>query len=71
LHLRRPTICIKLGDFLDRFEIKPTEGIAQDITGIIEYSTSQVYAINYKTMEYKGQLTGSLNREIYNVLFSF
>jgi hypothetical protein len=45
LHLRRPTICIELGDFQDRFEITPTEGIAQEITVIIEYSTSQVYAI--------------------------
>jgi hypothetical protein len=45
LHLRRPTICIELGNFQDRFEITPTEGIAQEITVIIEYSTSQVYAI--------------------------
>jgi hypothetical protein len=43
--LRRPTICIELGNFQDRFEITPTEGIAQEITVIIEYSTSQVYAI--------------------------
>jgi hypothetical protein len=26
---RRPTICIELGNFQDRFEITPTEGIAQ------------------------------------------
>jgi hypothetical protein len=30
LHLRRPTICIELGNFQDRFEIPTTEGIAQD-----------------------------------------
>jgi hypothetical protein len=41
--LRRPTICIELGNFQDRFEITPTEGIAQEITVIIEYSTSHVY----------------------------
>jgi hypothetical protein len=34
--IRRPTICIELGDFQDRFEITPTEGIAQDITVIID-----------------------------------
>jgi hypothetical protein len=45
LYLRRPTICIELGNFQDRFEIPPTEGIAQEITVIIEYNTSQVYAI--------------------------
>jgi hypothetical protein len=27
LHLRRPTICIELGNFQDRFEITPTEGL--------------------------------------------
>jgi hypothetical protein len=31
-YLRRPTICIELGNFQDRFEITPTEGIAQEIT---------------------------------------
>jgi hypothetical protein len=37
---RRPTICIELGNFQDRFEITPTEGIAQRLV-IIEYNTSQ------------------------------
>jgi hypothetical protein len=43
--LKKTNYLYWLGDFQDRFEITPTEGIAQDITVIIEYSTSQVYAI--------------------------
>jgi hypothetical protein len=37
-----------------------TEVVGGEITAVVERSTSQVYAINYKTMEYKGQLTGRL-----------
>lgn len=69
LHLTQPAVSIQLKNFQDQFEIPLTEvvgrrlyvtdfgnEIAEAAGNIIE----QVYAINYKTQAYKGQLTGKL-----------
>jgi hypothetical protein len=50
--LKKTATCIELNNFQDQFEIIH-EVIGWDITAIVEYSTSQVYAINYKIMEYE------------------
>jgi hypothetical protein len=43
LYLRRPTICIELGNYQDRLRFHLLKGL-QEIT-VIEYNTSHVYAI--------------------------
>lgn len=69
LHLTQPAVSIQLKNFQDQFEIPLTEVIGRklyitdfgrEIAAAAEKIIDQVYAINYKTMAYKGQLTGRL-----------
>jgi len=69
LHLTQPAVSIQLKNFQDQFEIPLTEIVGRkiyitdfgrDIAESAENIINQVYAINYKTMAYKGQLTGRL-----------
>ena len=69
LHLTQPAVSIQLRNFQDQFEIPLTEVIGRriyitdfgkEIAEAAENIINQVYAINYKTLAYKGQLTGKL-----------
>lgn len=69
LHLTQPAVSIQLKNFQDQFEIPLTEVIGRkihvtdfghEVADSAEYIINQVNAINYKTMAYKGMLTGRL-----------
>ncbi len=69
LHLTQPAVSIQLKNFQDQFEIPLTEVVGRkiyitdfgnEIAEAAENIINQVYAINYKTLAYKGQLTGRL-----------
>ena len=69
LHLTQPAVSIQLKKFQDQFEIPLTEVVGRkiyitdfgrEIAKSAESILNQVYAINYKTLAYKGQLTGRL-----------
>ncbi len=69
LHLTQPAVSIQLRNFQDQFNIPLTEVIGRkiyitdfgkEIAKAAEVIIQQVHAINYKTMAYKGQLTGRL-----------
>jgi DNA-binding transcriptional LysR family regulator len=69
LHLTQPAVSIQLKNFQDQFDIPLTEVVGRkiyitdfgyEIAEAAENILNQVYAINYKTMAYKGQLTGKL-----------
>jgi DNA-binding transcriptional LysR family regulator len=69
LHLTQPAVSIQLKNFQDQFEIPLTEVVGRrifitdfgrEIAAAAENIINQVYAINYKTLAYKGQLTGRL-----------
>jgi LysR family transcriptional regulator, low CO2-responsive transcriptional regulator len=69
LHLTQPAVSIQLKNFQDQFDIPLTEVIGRkiyitdfgyEIAEAAENIINQVYAINHKTMAYKGQLTGKL-----------
>ena len=69
LHLTQPAVSIQLKNFQDQFEIPLAEVIGRkiyitdfghEIAESAENIINQVYAINYKTMAHKGQLTGKL-----------
>lgn len=69
LHLTQPAVSIQLKNFQDQFDIPLTEVIGRkiyitdfgrEIAKAAEVIIQQVHAINYKTMAYKGQLTGRL-----------
>jgi len=69
LHLSQPAVSIQLKNFQDQFEIPLTEVVGRklfvtdfgkEIAESAENILNQVYAINYKTFAYKGQLTGRL-----------
>lgn len=69
LHLTQPAVSIQLRNFQDQFEIPLTEVVGRriyitdfgkEIASAAENILNQVYAINYKTLAYKGLLTGSL-----------
>ena len=69
LHLTQPAVSIQLKNFQDQFEIPLTEVVGRkiyitdfgkEIALAAEQIINQVYAINYKTLAYKGQLTGRL-----------
>ncbi len=73
LHLTQPAVSIQLKNFQDQFEIPLTEVIGRkiyitdfgyEIAESAENIINQVYAINFKTMAYKGQLTGKLKISI-------
>lgn len=69
LHLTQPAVSIQLRNFQDQFEIPLTEVIGRkifitdfgkEIAVAAENILNEVYAINYKTLAYKGQLAGRL-----------
>lgn len=69
LHLTQPAVSIQLKNFQDQFEIPLTEMVGRriyitdfglEIGQVAENIINQVYAINYKTLAYKGQLSGRL-----------
>ena len=69
LHLTQPAVSIQLKKFQDQFDIPLTEVVGRkiyitdfgyEIAEAAENIINQVYAINFKTLAYKGQLTGRL-----------
>jgi LysR family transcriptional regulator, low CO2-responsive transcriptional regulator len=69
LHLTQPAVSIQLKNFQQQFDIALTEVIhkrlyitdfGREIALAAENILNEVYAINYKTMAYKGQLSGRL-----------
>lgn len=69
LHLTQPAVSIQLKNFQDQFEIPLMEVVGRkiyitdfgrEIAEAAESILNQVYAINYKTLIHKGQLTGRL-----------
>ena len=69
LHLTQPAVSIQLKNLQDQFEIPLTEVLGRkiyitefgkEIAIAAENILNQVNAINFKTMAYKGQLTGRL-----------
>ncbi len=69
LHLTQPAVSIQLKNFQQQFEIPLTEVInkrifitdfGKEIAVAAENILNEVYAINYKTLVYKGQLSGRL-----------
>jgi DNA-binding transcriptional LysR family regulator len=69
LSLTQPAVSIQLKKFQDQFDIPLTELIGRkiyitdfgsEIAIAAENILNQVYAINYKTLAYKGQLSGRL-----------
>ena len=69
LHLTQPAVSIQLKNFQEQFDIPLTEVIGRkihitdfghEVAVSAENIIHQVYAINYKTMAFKGLLTGRL-----------
>lgn len=69
LHMTQPAVSIQLKNFQDQFEIPLTEVVGRqlyitdfgmEVYHMAERVINEVYAINYKTMAFKGQLTGRL-----------
>ena len=73
LHLTQPAVSIQLKNFQDQFEIPLTEVVGRkiyitdfglEIAEAAENIINQVYAINYKTLAFKGQLAGRLKLSV-------
>ena len=73
LHLTQPAVSIQLRNFQDQFEIPLTEIIGRklyvtdfgkEIALAAENIINEVYAINYKTQAFKGQLSGRLKLSV-------
>lgn len=73
LHLTQPAVSIQLKNFQDQFPIPLTEVVGRqlyvtdfgkEIAIAAEKILNEVYAINYKTLAYKGQLSGRLKISI-------
>jgi LysR family transcriptional regulator, low CO2-responsive transcriptional regulator len=69
LHLTQPAVSIQLKKFQDQFPIPLTEVVGRqlyitdfgtEIANASEKILNEVYAINYKTQAFKGQLSGRL-----------
>ncbi len=69
LHLTQPAVSIQMKNFQDQFPIPLTEVVGRqlyitdfgkEIANAAEKILNEVYALNYKTLEYKGQLSGRL-----------
>ncbi len=69
LHLTQPAVSIQLKNFQDQFDVPLTEVIGRklyvtdfgkEIAIAAEKILNEVHAINYKTLAFKGQLTGRL-----------
>lgn len=73
LHLTQPAVSIQLRNFQAQFDVPLTEVIGRkiyitdfgyEVAEAAENILNQVYAINYKTHAYKGQITGRLKISI-------
>lgn len=73
LHLTQPAVSIQLKNFQDQFPISLTEVVGRqlyitdfgrEIANAAEKILNEVQAINYKTLAYKGQLSGRLKISI-------
>jgi DNA-binding transcriptional LysR family regulator len=73
LHLTQPAVSIQLKNLQDQFDIPLTEVVGRklyvtdfgkEIAESAENIINQVYAINYKTLAHKGQLTGRLKLSV-------
>jgi len=73
LHLTQPAVSIQLKNFQEQFEIPLTEVIARrlyvtefgkEIAKAAENILDEVHAVNYKTLAYKGKLTGRLKLSV-------
>ncbi|MFB0909519.1 MAG: LysR family transcriptional regulator, partial [Flavobacterium sp.] len=73
LHLTQPAVSIQLKNFQDQFEFPLTEVIGRklyvtdfgkEIAIAAEKVLNEVEAINYKTLAYKGELSGRLKISI-------
>jgi DNA-binding transcriptional LysR family regulator len=69
LNLTQPAVSIQLKNFQDQFDIPLTEVIGRklyvtdfgkEVAQTVEKILNEVHAINYKTLAYKGQLSGRL-----------
>jgi DNA-binding transcriptional LysR family regulator len=69
LHLTQPAVSIQLKNFQDQFSIPLTEVVGrqlyvtdfgEEIAAAAEKILNEVYAINYKSSAYKGELSGRL-----------
>ena len=69
LHLTQPAVSIQLRNLQDQFDVPLTEVIGRklyvtdfgkEIAIAAEKILNEVHAVNYKTMAFKGQLTGKL-----------
>ena len=69
LHLTQPAVSIQLKNFQDQFPIPLTEVVGRqlyitdfgmEIAKAAEKILNEVHAINYKTLAFKGQLSGRL-----------
>lgn len=73
LHLTQPAVSIQLKNLQDQFDIPLTEVVGRkiyitdfgrEIAVAAEKIINEVYAINYKTQAFKGQLTGRLKLSV-------
>lgn len=73
LHLTQPAVSIQLKNFQDQFPIPLTEVVGRkiyitdfgkEIALAAEKIINEVYAINYKTLAYQGELSGRLKLSI-------
>ena len=73
LHLTQPAVSIQLKNFQEQFQIPLTEVVSRrifitdfgmEIAETAENIINLVYAINYKTLAYKGQLIGKLKLSV-------
>ena len=69
LHLTQPAVSIQLKNFQEQFDIPLTEVIGRriyitafgrEVAESVENILEQVQAINFKTLTYRGQLSGRL-----------
>ncbi|PBQ30596.1 LysR family transcriptional regulator [Sphingobacteriaceae bacterium] len=69
LHMTQPAVSIQIKNLQDQFDIPLTEVVGRqlyitdfgnEIIEMAERIVNEVYAINYKTMAYKGHLSGKL-----------
>lgn len=73
LHLTQPAVSIQLRNFQEQFDIPLTEVVGRrlyvtdfgrEIATAAEQILEQVHAINFRTMAFKGQLTGRLRLSV-------
>lgn len=73
LNMTQPAVSIQLKNLQEQFEIPLTEIVGRqlyitdfgkEITEMAERIINEVYAINYKTLAFKGQLTGKLKLSV-------